>query len=50
MLNTHVEHILVEGGRAAGVRLRDGSILRAKKVCPDSSLPFVGCQDDLTWS
>ncbi|KAK9868340.1 hypothetical protein WJX84_009761 [Apatococcus fuscideae] len=32
LLNTHVEQIVVEGGRAVGVRLRDGNILRARKA------------------
>jgi len=30
--NAHVEEILLEGGRAIGVRLRDGSTLRAKQA------------------
>lgn len=32
LLKAHVEEILYEGGRAAGVRLRDGSIIRASKA------------------
>ena len=32
MLNAHVKEILVEGGRACGVRLRNGSVLRAKQA------------------
>uniref|UniRef100_A0A061RCQ2 Carotene isomerase n=1 Tax=Tetraselmis sp. GSL018 TaxID=582737 RepID=A0A061RCQ2_9CHLO len=32
MLDAHVEEILVEGGRAAGVRLRGGQTIRASKA------------------
>lgn len=31
-LKSHVEEILLEGGRATGVRLRNGRIIRATKV------------------
>lgn len=32
-LRSHVEEILVQGGRAGGVRLRGGDVIRARKVC-----------------
>mmetsp|Transcript_35617 Transcript_35617/g.100819 ORF Transcript_35617/g.100819 Transcript_35617/m.100819 type:complete len:607 (+) Transcript_35617:192-2012(+) len=32
MLRSHVEEIVVEGGKASGVRLRNGSIIRASKA------------------
>ena len=32
LLNAHVEEVLVEGGRATGVRLRGGSTIRARKA------------------
>ena len=32
LLKAHVEEVLVEGGRAAGVRLKDGSTIRAHTV------------------
>jgi len=31
-LNAHVEKVLVEGGRASGVRLADGTVIRARKA------------------
>lgn len=52
LLNAHVEQILVENGRAVGVRLRGGKVLRARraivsnastwdtvKLLPDAALP-----------
>ena len=32
LLKAHVEEVLVEGGRAAGVRLKDGRIIRAQTI------------------
>lgn len=31
-LRSHVEEIIVEGGKAVGVRLRSGNIVRARKA------------------
>lgn len=31
-LNSHVEEVVVEGGRAAGVRLQNGGVIRAAKA------------------
>ena len=39
MLNAHVEEIMIEGGRAAGVKLRGGSrVLASKAVVSNASL------------
>ena len=39
LLNAHVEEVLIEGGRATGVRLRGGSTVRARKsVVSNASL------------
>jgi len=32
LLGSHVEEVMIEGGRASGVRLRDGSTIRATKA------------------
>ena len=32
LLKAHVEEVLVDGGRAAGVRLKDGRVIRAPTV------------------
>ena len=40
-VNSHVDQILVEGGRAAGVKLKDGSIVRAKRAVISNADPFV---------
>ena len=37
MLNAHVEEILVEGGKAVGVRLADSSVVRANTVVSNAS-------------
>ena len=39
-LNTHVAEILVEGGRATGVRLKNGEIIRARKAVVSNATPF----------
>jgi len=38
LLRSHVEEILVEGGRACGVRLRDGSVVRAREVVSNADV------------
>ena len=42
ILKAHVEEVLVEGGRASGVRLKSGKVIRATKavVSGDLSLDF----------
>ena len=37
MLNAHVEEVLVENGKAVGVRLADGSVVRANTVVSNAS-------------
>eukprot|EP00929_Paragymnodinium_shiwhaense_P067523 TRINITY_DN33976_c0_g1_i1.p1 TRINITY_DN33976_c0_g1~~TRINITY_DN33976_c0_g1_i1.p1 ORF type:complete len:671 (-),score=72.42 TRINITY_DN33976_c0_g1_i1:306-2318(-) len=37
-LRSHVEQILVEDGRACGVRLRDGTVVRAKEVVSNADI------------
>lgn len=39
-LNAHVEQVLVEGGRAVGVRLRNGRVVRARKAVVSNLTPF----------
>jgi phytoene dehydrogenase-like protein len=39
-LNTHVAEILVEGGRAAGVRLKNGKVIKARKAVVSNATPF----------
>lgn len=39
-LNAHVDEVLVENGRAAGVRLRNGRTLRARKAVVSNLTPF----------
>ncbi|KAH8048542.1 all-trans-retinol 13,14-reductase [Aureococcus anophagefferens] len=51
-LNTHVAEILVEGGRACGVRLKSGKVIRARKAVVSNATPFdtvklLPAQDDL---
>lgn len=38
---THVEEILVENGRASGVRLKDGTVIKATKAVVSNADPFV---------
>ena len=40
LLKAHVEEVLVEGGRAAGVRLKDGRVVRAHTVVS----PVLACK------
>jgi len=39
-LNAHVDQILVEHGRAVGVRLKNGNIVKAKKAVVSNATPF----------
>ncbi|KAH8080054.1 all-trans-retinol 13,14-reductase [Aureococcus anophagefferens] len=39
-LNTRVAEILVEGGRACGVRLKSGKVIRARKAVVSNATPF----------
>ena len=39
-LNAHVDEILVEDGRAVGVRLKNGSVVKAKKAVVSNATPF----------
>ncbi|KAJ1452418.1 hypothetical protein M885DRAFT_619919 [Pelagophyceae sp. CCMP2097] len=39
-LNTHVDEILVDGGRAVGVRLKNGKVIKARKAVVSNATPF----------
>jgi len=39
-LNAHVDEILIEDGRAVGVRLKNGKIVKAKKAVVSNATPF----------
>jgi phytoene dehydrogenase-like protein len=39
-LNAHVDEIMVEDGRAVGVRLKNGNIVKAKKAVVSNATPF----------
>lgn len=39
-LNAHVDEILIEDGRAVGVRLKNGNIVKAKKAVVSNATPF----------
>ena len=39
-LNTHVAEILVEQGRAVGVKLKNGKVIRARKAVVSNATPF----------
>ena len=39
-LNTHVAEILVENGRAVGVKLKNGKVIRARKAVVSNATPF----------
>ncbi|KAL3802641.1 hypothetical protein HJC23_011965 [Cyclotella cryptica] len=39
-LNAHVEEILVENGRAVGVRLKNGNVVKARKAVVSNATPF----------
>lgn len=55
-VNCHVDEILVEGGRATGVRLRDGRTIRARQAVVSNADPYItrkmleGCSDALDQS
>ncbi len=40
-LNSHVDEILVENGKAVGVRLRGGKVVRAKEAVVSNADPYV---------
>jgi len=40
-VNCHVEEILVEDGRASGVKLRDGTVIKARKAVVSNADPYV---------
>jgi phytoene dehydrogenase-like protein len=39
-LNAHVDEIMVEDGRAVGVRLKNGKVIKAKKAVVSNATPF----------
>jgi hypothetical protein len=39
-LNAHVDEIMVENGRAVGVRLKNGNVVKAKKAVVSNATPF----------
>jgi len=39
-LNAHVDEILIEDGRAVGVRLKNGNVINAKKAVVSNATPF----------
>jgi len=39
-LNTHVAEIMVEGGRATGVKLKNGKVVKARKAVVSNATPF----------
>jgi phytoene dehydrogenase-like protein len=39
-LNAHVDEILVENGRAVGVRLKNGNVVKARKAVVSNATPF----------
>jgi len=39
-LNAHVDEILVEDGRATGIRLKNGKVVKAKKAVVSNATPF----------
>ena len=39
-LNAHVDEILIEDGRAVGVRLKNGKICKARKAVVSNATPF----------
>jgi phytoene dehydrogenase-like protein len=51
-LNSHVDEIMVEDGRAVGVRLKNGNVIKAKKAVVSNATPFdtvkmLGTSQDL---
>ena len=39
-MNAHVEQILTENGRAVGVKLKNGKVIKAKKAVVSNATPF----------
>ena len=39
-MNAHVDEILIEDGRAVGVRLKNGKVIRARKAVVSNATPF----------
>jgi phytoene dehydrogenase-like protein len=39
-MNAHVDQILVEEGRAVGVRLKNGEVVRARRAVVSNATPF----------
>lgn len=39
-MNAHVDEIIVENGRAVGVRLKNGNVVKAKKAVVSNATPF----------
>ena len=39
-LNAHVDEIMVENGRAVGVKLKNGKVVKAKKAVVSNATPF----------
>lgn len=39
-LNAHVDEILMEDGRAVGVRLKNGNVVKARKAVVSNATPF----------
>lgn len=39
-LNAHVEEVLIENGRAVGVRLKNGNVVKARKAVVSNATPF----------
>mmetsp|Transcript_18566 Transcript_18566/g.38493 ORF Transcript_18566/g.38493 Transcript_18566/m.38493 type:complete len:707 (-) Transcript_18566:44-2164(-) len=39
-LNAHVDEILIENGRAVGVRLKNGNVVKARKAVVSNATPF----------
>ena len=51
-LNAHVDEIIVENGRAVGVRLKNGNVIKANKAVVSNATPFdtvkmLGSNQDL---
>ena len=39
-MNVHVDEIIVEDGRAVGVRLKNGNVVKAKQAVVSNATPF----------
>ena len=39
-MNAHVDQVLVENGRAVGVRLKNGKVVKARKAVVSNATPF----------